>query len=369
MREDNAVIDIGRRCLDFLKFVGQLHRIEGLVDEDGCIRARKKSFIITAKNGASGITINYWHHNAFPPAGPKNKRHLIAQQLIDRLRRAAVTASASPYLRQRRLVLLRLLEKLGARRSEIVRITVQSVYDAIEMAKSGKRPFLRITTAKRRAGKAGTQEHFRLIPIELHELHFIRDFVKFYRAPIIEKWLLKNVDHGLLLISQNSGAPLSPDTVTLELHYLRIEAGIDGKAHPQMFRHRYITHALLRLIKAHNLKDRSQFEIMFRLDGFKKEVAELTGHKSIASLDSYIDWAFIELYQYDNSARSAIDAAGLRASIRSSIPELEELMRVLSPEQFNAEVLARLKAIEKDLECFEANAASDEALNRATSNK
>lgn len=357
-RSGRTVVCIGRLTLDFLVHIGNLHRIDSFVSEDGCIRAIKKTYVCKAKPGRRRRTVRYWHHNCFPPLSPKHERHLIGQEYINRLRRAAVTLSASPFLRQRRLVVLRLLEATGARRSEIVGLTVASVLNAISM----NQPFLTLPTSKKGANASGEQK-FRVVPIEHHELELISDYIEYHRSGVIEKCLGKENDHGILLVSHNTGKPLTPGTITLELSYLRAEAGIKGKAHPHLFRHRFITYSLLKLIRAHNLKDKGQFEMKFRLEGFKKEVAELTGQSHIESLDPYIDWAFIELYGYDDSAREAVDAASLAASIRSSIAELEKLKDVLSADEFSRNVISRMTAIVKDLDGRVNHVKNTEALD------
>lgn len=349
-RSARTVVRIGRRCLDFLEFIGELHGIDGFVSQEGCIQAWKKSSVQKERKGRQRRVLTYWYHSSFPPLSPQHKRHLIKQDYIDLLRRAAVTLSPSPFMRQRRLVLLRLLEATGARRSEIARLTVTDVREAMRM----QRPFLKLVTAKK--GDNSSAQKFRLVPIEHHELQLLSDYIEYHREEVMERCNATMNDHDILLVSYNTSKPLTPSTISLELRYMRMKAGITGKAHPHLFRHRFVTYSLVRLIKAYKLKNRSEFELKFRLDGFKKEVAELTGHSSIESMEDYIDWAFIELFAFDDSAPTTVDLAVLAGSIRSSIPELESLLDTLPPEEFKRILRSRMNSVIRDLDGCAARA-------------
>ncbi|RQQ21308.1 site-specific integrase [Burkholderia stagnalis] len=240
--------------------------------------------------------------------------------------------------------MLRLLEATGGRRSEVVRITIKDIEDAL----LSNGPFLKLYSAKRPGETEGAAPH-RYVKVTFNDLDYVRRYIEQFRAPIVDRMLGGVGDHGFLLIAFNTAGRLTDGVVTNELRRLRVEAKIKGKAHPHLFRHRFMTIRMKNLIEAHKITSKNEFEVLFKLEGFKKEVAESTGLKSLASLDVYLDWAFIELAGLEGDFRKHVDLARVAASVESSLPEIEALRDLLSPEEFTEELMRRYWALVKDV--------------------
>jgi heterodisulfide reductase subunit C len=152
-----------------------------------------------------------------------------------------------------------------------------------------------------------------------------------------------------VFVSERTGAPITPNTITLELHILRKEAGIEGKAHPHLFRHRYITMALLRLIRAYKVKDKAHFsEMLLKLNQFAKEVMERTGHKTMESLARYVDWALAISSGLEEN-QDQVEVSEIARTGRATIAELEEMRGTMTAEDFANQVMHRFEGLVTDL--------------------
>jgi site-specific recombinase XerC len=288
-RTANAVIAIGRSCIAFLDSVGQYDNDEGFIGPKGRIQATKREHIIVVegrKKGGKKIVL-YWDHPALPEPSTKKKRLPIATASIEKLRKAIARISRTPHQRIRRYVMLKLLEVTTARRGEIALITVESVLSATRM----EMPMLRVPTLKKRGGRI----EYRYIPISRADAKFLAQYAEIHRRAIVKR-KLKGQDHGLLLLNGRTGEALQPNTITQEIRRIAEAAGMQEKACPHMFRHRFITKLFVALIEQHQIENSDHFRRML-IDGeeFKRKVAEWTGHSALASLDVYINLAFDEI--------------------------------------------------------------------------
>jgi len=360
---DNSVAKIGRRSLDFLEFVSHLHNLPGFLSGNGVsIIAEKRAVVIgSGGSGRKPRVVYYWHHHSFPEPVGRERRHLIGIEYIRRLRRAAITSSSNSFVQQRRLVLLRLLECTGGRREEIGLITKGDIYDAL--AKPG--PFLTLKSAKKRKRNRPTRK----VKVNYNDLDFVKRYIEVYRDPHVEEKGLKDGGDGLLFVNFDTGRGMSWETISGELRIMRIDAEISGKAHSHLFRHRFITVRLMEFIQAHRAAGKSEFELMFKMQGYKKEIAESTGHSALESLDEYIDYAFIELAGSGGKEREFIDLAQIAASVQSSLAEIDALLRLgLAPEELCSELLHRYQAVAKDIGAANerrARSHGDQALHDA----
>ncbi|MGE8160333.1 tyrosine-type recombinase/integrase [Paraburkholderia sp. NPDC080076] len=329
---------IGKLTLNFLEFVGKLHRVDMVSERGPNIRAERRVSVAKGKHQAPGLARAYWYHASFPKKSGKKKRFLISLDYINKLRRAAAKLKAKPFVKQRLLVTIQLLESFGARNVELVRLKTKDILAAIE----DKTRYVRIFNAKRRTGSEVDRTRF--VKISASDLQFFKTYISIYRAPLVRKKLGAEADHGFMLVSWRTGRPLAAGTLTADLRRLRVAAGIKGKAHPHLFRHRYVTLKLLELIKAHNLTDKTGFKANFKIPAFAREVAESTGHTSIASLETYIDWAFV-LLRTSSGARKEVDLGELLKSAVSAKSVLEAKRKILSDKEFGDEVLLILQAV------------------------
>lgn len=343
-RDANSVIDIGRRCIDFLMSVATFHRYDDFIGPKGRIRVKRKTFTLKLESsGQKGIVKTYWHHRAFPTPDVEKKRLPISDENVKKLRASVVKAGGTTFLRKRRYVMLLLMEITGARRIEVASITVDSVLKAAQMSE----PALRFATVK----QGGNQTTERMIPITTPDLMLLLEYIKVNRRPIVRKTCGIANDDGFLLVNQNTGKGITANTITLEIYLLRKLAGIIEKACGHMFRHRFVTKLLIALIEQHNLENPDDFRrALVDIKGLKQQIQQWTGHKNIHSLDPYIHIAFAS---YSRLAKS-INHIHMRqaiASTRTAAQQLvQEIIEGLSPLKASRQVIELINALDSDLE-------------------
>jgi len=345
IRDANSVIAIGRKCLDFLSYVGRHYNEDEFVGTKGRIKAEMKEHIIIWGKGfkKKKMVRIYWYHHSFPSPDPKKKGLPISTENVAKLREAVLPASNSSYLRKRRYVMLMLLEITGARRIEIVALTVDSVRAAARM----EEPMLKFETAKRRKGKVES----RLIPVSRHDIEFLLEFIDKNRRLIIKKTCGFENDEGGVLVSETTGKRLRPNTITQEVSILSKEARIDEKSCPKMFRHRFVTKMFVALIARHKFENVDDFrKALLDQEAFKKEIQEWTGHTHLSSLDTYIHLAFLEAANYKKTY-SLVSATRLVESMSRTMRQINaELKAGVSPAEAALQLEKFIDAALIDLE-------------------
>jgi hypothetical protein len=355
VRKSRRVVEIGRRSLAFLDFIGKRWNIPDFLSLDGShIFAEKKSYEVMLSSG-NKVTRHYWHHSCFPKLSPLNRRFPVPEDYINRLRKAVGGVKSSSFLRRRRLTLLRVLEATGARRIEIVNLRVTDVLAAMSMEK----PYLRVPTYKKRGG----EPEYRMIPIEHSEIIYLVEYIRFYRNTVLSNKGIKE-DHGFLFVNEKTGKPIKPNTITLEIHALRKAAGIEGKAHPHLFRHRYITMAIYRLVRAYKVRDKDHFaELLITAEDFARDVMERTGHGDINSLWRYVHWAFALSGAVEGNL-DEVQLSELARGGRASVTELEALKATMSAEDFAEETMKRMKELVQDMSKVDGEKRSVDPVTR-----
>lgn len=335
VRTPDAVLAIGKRTLDFLSHVALMHDHHSMLGPDGQIRAIRKKAIIKIEDRSEPIARYYWHHQSFPrPSGPR-ERNAITQEVIDALITAATNAKTSLFIRRRRYTLLRLLEITGGRREEVRSLTVGSVREAYKM----DNPSLRLITVKRR-GNTVTE---RLIPISKQDCEFLLDFIDKSRQIIINKTLGRKNDHGFVIINEKTGKPFATNTITQEIHALKSLAKIPSKAHPHMFRHRFITKLFVSYIQHFCIVNKDDFRRrLLDTDYLKRKVMELTGHKRISSLDRYLDPSFDEYFEIQRASELLTSKQGDAVSANL----LQKLITGVQTDQPKDQILSNLRLLE-----------------------
>lgn len=346
VRDSNTVIAIGRNCLDFLESIGQLYQIHDFVGSNGQIRGEKNHVDIKKggfKKGEIKVIHNCWDHRIFPHPSPKNKRHPISSENINKIRKSIFLASSSIFLRKRRYVMLKLLEISGGRRSEVAALTCKSVVNASKMSD----PMLELLTAKKR----GLNEAHRFIPIASHDVAFLIEFIETNRRKIIRKTCGQESDDGYVFISETTGKKIRPNTITQELAILAKAADINEKACPHMFRHRFITKLFVALIEQHEFENIDSFRrALLDSESLKRKVQQWTGHRDLKSLDTYIDLAYEELTNF-NKSYNVVSTKRALSSFQSTLMQLdEELKNGESPKTISQRLNKLIEAFEKDLD-------------------
>lgn len=333
-RDNNSIIAIARTCLDFLSVVADFHEDTSFLGPQGRISAFKK------ESRRSKITTVCWHHRSLPNPSPKKKRLPISSVNSIRLREAISTLPSSTYVRKRRYVLLKLLEVTGARRAEINSLTVASVLEAAAMPK----PLLKLVTVKRR------EAHHRFIPIAMHDLAFLLEFITKNRKAVIRRTCGFSADEGYLLVNENTGRRLSDNTITQEISTLANAAFIEGQVCPHMFRHSFITKLFVALIHQHKIDDKDHFrQLIFDAEALKQQVQQWTGHRSMSSLEPYIHLAFNELGKLSPNLNS-VRVSQLLESFLSSLEQTRaEYDPSTEAEELGSKLHSLVESVIKDL--------------------
>jgi len=187
-----------------------------------------------------------------------------------------------------------LLEHTGARRSEIIEITVSDIRNAMNMSF----PLLRLRTLKR-----GTYSE-RFIPISRVVLSEAKKYIQFARRISLRNF--KDTEHDRLFVQEKTGKPLGACSITNEMIQLRSHAGIEEKVCAHMFRHAFITNLFVLLIKRHKFKQKDDFRsALLNSKKFLYDVMLWTGHKDPLSVERYIHLAFAKLDGYEDIVSSA----------------------------------------------------------------
>lgn len=351
-RSDTTVNSIARCSLDFLHILSLHASIEGFLGPSGQILAEQRQATRRTAYGRE-IRIAYWHHSALPTPDPKVRRLPVSSAVIDQLKRAAISIARARleapnartsrrhqilHTRARRLLLIALLETTGARIAEIAQIRLSDFRAAERM----EYPLLRVPTLK--------DGRERLIPMLHSELKVIREYIDFFRAPLLRALGSKVAPHDFVLVSR-FGTPILAATLSNEFGPLRREANVSEQACAHMFRHRFITKLFVRLINEHNFKNQDEFRRkLLDAEAFKRKVMEWTGHRNIASLDHYIHLAFEEISGL-TATIDAVSAAKVIDSFRSKIRL--ELALITdgadSPKESLARIARLLEAADLDL--------------------
>ena len=152
----------------------------------------------------------------------------------------------------------------------------------------------------------------RQIPLINSDLQFIKSYIDIQRAAKIKKTCGVTNDSGYLFVNDRTGLPLTPNTLTLEMYFLRKTAGLAYQSCPHMFRHRYITKLFVHHLEIyHSSKDSNFISLHKQIETIKAIVMQSSGHKDPASLDHYINLAFEEASFFKASKESLRDAVAL----------------------------------------------------------
>ena len=285
-RSTNAVIKIGRKCIDFLIFIGELHANIDFIGESNCrITVTQREFK-KQRAGKRALVRKYWDHADLPDPDPIRKRLPISPKVVHAIKNE-INKIEDKGLRLRKALMIACFEQTGGRRFEVTHILVKDVEQASHSY--GGAPLLSMITVK-----GGNN---REIPVPRTFIEQAVRYIKRIRRQIIRATIGAKNDHGFLFISHTTGLPLKPDTITTELHKLCSAAGIDNQpGHAHLFRHAYITQKFVAAIQHYELNNSDEFrKALLSTSKLKLDIQQWTGHKNTESLDIYIDLAFNEM--------------------------------------------------------------------------
>ena len=291
-RSERTITSIGRRCLKFLHYIGEIHGVKNFVGTNGTIAIE----MIESIGYRNGVAFKRYsvHHRSFRKANAKERRKPIAEATIDALRTAVNEMPTSNFLCTRRQMMINMFSELGARRREIKRITVEDVVAAACMEK----PKLILSTLKR--GGNTTRE----LTISAPLVDEMMDYIRVDRRRIIKKTHPRS-DHGFLFINERGGGPLKTDSFTAEFSKIRIAAGIEKQVCAHLFRHAFCTNVVAQLIAETEAVSPDSFRMTFMTN---KELAEQamtrTGHSTLEGLLGYVDAAYRQKSKFSAVVRN-----------------------------------------------------------------
>lgn len=285
-RSSNAVIKIGRKCIDFLIFIGELHDNTDFIGESNCRITVTQREIKKQRTGKRALVRKYWDHADLPDPDPIRKKLPISPTVVHAIKNE-INKVEDKGLRLRKALMIACFEQTGGRRFEVSHIQVKDVEKA--SISYGGAPLLSMITVK-----GGNN---REVPVPRTFIEQAVRYIKRIRRQIIRATIGAKNDHGFLFISHTTGKPLKPDTITTELHQLCSAAGINNQpGHAHLFRHAYITQKFVAAIQHYELSNSDEFrKALLSTSKLKLDIQQWTGHKNTESLDIYIDLAFNEM--------------------------------------------------------------------------
>jgi len=304
LRQPNRIRAIGSTCLDFLNYMGEFHHRANFVAPKGTIKGYQKHEVTDVKKKFAGRL--RWYHFHFPNPRPDNYRHPIGDLSLKKLYDAADNMG-SYETQQRNKIILSVYEHTGARREEGNNIPVAEIISALES--SDPCPKIKLPTLKRGAN------HFRYIPVPRIYLQQWMDYVDSTRLVcMVEKEI---VDDGYLFINVKTGRKLASTTISKTVQELRAAANLPERAHPHMFRHRFITNKLKSIMLEFDFENQDNFKrALADFSGFYEKLKQWTGHARIESLERYIHLACDELSELGPIVENALQAEAFRAISR-----------------------------------------------------
>jgi hypothetical protein len=296
-RIERTILSIGRRCLHFLAYTGDMNGIQNFVGIGGTISIEMVDSIFY-RNGKAFKNSSV-HHRSFRTPGALKSRKPISEQSIESLREAIDAISKSEFLYNRRQLMISVFEELGARRAEIQAITVAQVYALAKV----KKPVLNIRTLKR--GDIGLTRELELSGALVDQLI---DYIREDRRSIMKRFK-EAPDHGFLFVTERGGRPLGIDSITMEFSLIRRAAGIEEQACAHLFRHAFCTNVVAELIAGIQAISPDSFRQTLMTNKLIAEHAMAkTGHATLESLLGYVDSAFKLKSKYEHIIRH-VDAA------------------------------------------------------------
>lgn len=243
------------------------------------------------------------HLSMVPSSVPRTVRP-ISFESVSRLVSACDDVGKTRFKRCRDRCIVTLMADSGIRREELTWLRCENVRFATV---NGNR--LRVRTSKRR----GNPE--REIPLPSETIAMLTEYLDVTRALKMKRLTSMSpsfVDEGWLFCT-TSGKKISAVTISQLFADLKEASQTLGRASPHMLRHRYITLqvvARIQALKKQNIGLEALTTVLSR-------VASLSGHGSLQSLWTYVDWAFDELDS--SNSRSKIESNKVLELVRALI--------------------------------------------------
>lgn len=318
-RNSNTLNNIIRTNLDFLNFIGNFYEKPNFIFDNVGAKTNKKN--INIKDKEYSIEINGWVHRSLESSSPRKTRNPIGKESIDKLYEAIMSQDSSKFLQQRRIIMLRLLESTGARAGEIALVKVNDILDAFN-----NDCFMKMTTLKRKDSNA-----FRYVQVDISDLNLIKNYINLYRRKIIKNTIGLSQDNGYLFINEHNGQKSFDTVISNDVNVLKKVAGIEEQTCAHMFRHRFITKQFVNLIKQYKYENQDDFrKALLDTNTLKQKIQQMTGHKNLSSLDTYIDLAFNELF----NTKTVLD----KVSVANAYESFDSQLKIITLQLINKEI-------------------------------
>jgi site-specific recombinase XerD len=296
------------RALDFLSWLQHRLPVGRLVGVNGeHARVTVTRSVVRGSWGKGGL-----HHGCMVPRSIRRVVRPLPDDSLDRLLGSCALTSKTSYVRARNRCMVVLLADSGIRREELVHVTTQSIREA---SVNGWRLTVRCS---KRPGNPDRQ-----VPIPEVTGTALLGFLTVQRAVLFQKLSKQGVSDDGWAFCTRSGRQLSPASVTQVFLKLKDAAQIRHSATPHMLRHRWITMQLGATLR--QLDGGTPWSIEM-LSTVLSRLASRTGHRSIRSLWTYVDWTF-EGFETSKSAgkrRTAEQALKEIAAVRQWLVHAEQ---------------------------------------------
>ena len=320
-RQSNQVLAIGRKCIEFLVFVGELSGNTSLIGERGCqIEAYEGTYQKPYGKRGKTKAETYWTHASFPGPSPTIKKLPVSKDVVQRLKDEC-KKTKDKGLRLRDELMIACFEQSPGRRFEVCELKVEDFINASNSI--GSPVQLKMYTAKTREDEAD-----RFVPVPREFINKAMHYIRVIRRPLIRQKLGASKDHGYLLVGHTQARQVAKGFFNQRLGTIATRAGITVEPHaPHLWRHAYITQKFIIAIESYDLENQDAFrKALLSTSKLKLDLQQWTGHKNIGSLDHYIDLAFNEITQMGK----IYDQMHLAASVGIIKDELESIMHQMS---------------------------------------
>jgi site-specific recombinase XerD len=309
-RRPNTVRHRNRVVLTVLKFLEWLQQLLPLpAPLVGQASDGAQITITTSQAVTRSVQLRRVHHPALGPANVRSVVRPISTSTIEKLLSASAQVAKSRFAQSRNMALLKVLADCGVRRQEAAWVTVSAIQEA---AVTGR---LQVRTAKRRGNpmrevpipKVSAQALLRYVNVD-RALHMVK----------LERTRRSFKDLGWAFCTLQ-GTRMADASITQLMVKLRRRAGVSERATAHMFRHRWITLQVVERLRALNAHGRVGVELLTTL---LSRIASLTGHASVGSLWTYVDWACEEVgiwSSVDAAASLGTDIRALKRDLHAAI--------------------------------------------------
>lgn len=268
------------RAIGFLSWLQQRLPSVRLVGTDG----EGAQISLTMRRGGHRHRASQIHHPALVARNVRREVRPITGEAMRSLQKACRVAAKTEFVITRNGAMLAMLADSGVRREELVWIRAIDIHQALE--RGGR---LDVRTSKRRGNPT------RQVPVPVETLKVVRTFLEVHRRLQVRRLAKRDgsfVDKGWAFCTR-SGDQLAPASVTQIVADLRNAANMVQRASPHMFRHRWITFQLRQMLFA--LQGVNSHGVQM-LTTVLSRLASITGHASLDSLWTYVDWTYDEAW-------------------------------------------------------------------------